>query len=118
MDAHELDAMIGGPDVSAVDAPEPVDAAPIITAGKGGDQTYRLMIPLKVNGRWLRAVTVRLPTQGDIDDWGNGVLVSPREMFCRLTGLDPYVVKALRWPDSEQLHLVFRDIVPEFMMER
>lgn len=120
MDERELDALIGGPDVPAEDEPvgdEPVgaDDEPAIEAGDGASHSYRLLVPLKVDGRWLRKVTMRLPTQGDIDDWGSGEVASPRALFCRLTGLHPAVAKALRWPDSERLHLMFSEMLPEFM---
>lgn len=115
MDERELDALIGGPDVPAAEGPSPSDDAPAIEAGDGACHSYRLLIPLKVDGRWLRKVTMRLPTQGDIDDWGSGEVSSPRQLFCRLTGLHPAVVKALCWPDSERLHLTFSEMLPEFM---
>ncbi len=36
---------------------------------KAGARSYTLLVPLKVNGKWLRQISLRLPSQGDIDDY-------------------------------------------------
>lgn len=116
MDDREIDELIGGPGMPAEEEPTVSDdGIPVVLAGQGASLSYRLLVPLKVDGRWLRRVTMRLPTQGDIDDWGSGEIASPRQLFCRLTDLQPAVAKALRWPDSERLHLMFSEMLPEFM---
>ena len=84
---------------------------------KAGARSYTLLVPLKVNGKWLRQISLRLPSQGDIDDYINDDNRSRREFLARMAGLDPLVIKALRWPDSEAVHQLFHDMVPQFIGE-
>ena len=97
------------------EAGEEIKPSIVIEVGPAGRRSYALIIPLKVNGKWLRKVDLRLPSQGDIDDWGTGEIENARAFLCRLTGLDPLVIKALRWPDSEALYQMFRDVMPDFV---
>lgn len=76
-----------------------------------------LLFPLKVDGRWVRKVTLQHPAQGDIDDYASGELKSLRDVLCRLTGLHPDTIRALKWPDSEALHLAFKNVLPSFIVE-
>lgn len=82
-----------------------------------GSRRLFLMVPVDVEGECLRSIDLRLPTQGDIDDWGNGELTGTRALLCRLTNLEPSVVRKLAWPDSEALHQMLRDILPEFIFD-
>lgn len=84
---------------------------------RAGSRGYPLLVPLKVDGRWLRRLTLRHPTQGDIDDLGNGVLESRRDLLCRLIGQPNEVVRALSWVDSEAIQQMFSDILPSFMKD-
>ena len=113
MDDPAIDAAIGGLEPPAG---AEVLASTVIFTGNLGQREYTLLVPLTVNGTRLRKIRMRLPVQGDIDDWGNGEIASPREFLVRLTGLDPLVIRALAWPDSEAVHLLFRDIVPDFIL--
>lgn len=80
-----------------------------------GSRQVVLAYPLKVNGKWLRSITVRPLDQGDVDDWENGQLPTLRDMMLRLTGLNPAVAKALVWLDSEAVLLMVQNTLPEFM---
>ena len=101
--------------------PEPGAAvdpvSPVISRGDHGARRYTLVFPFKVDGKWLRTVMVRLPEQGDVDDFADGVLKNCRDMALRLTGLHPAVFKGLKWQDSEVIHLMMQDLLPEFLTE-
>lgn len=84
---------------------------------KAGARSHTLLVPLKVNGKWLRQITLRLPSQGQIDDYVNNENASRRLLLAELAGVDPLIIKALRWPDSEAVHQIFHDIVPQFISE-
>lgn len=84
---------------------------------KAGARSHTLLVPLKVNGKWLRQITLRLPSQGQIDDYVNDENPSRRLLLAELAGVDPLIIKALRWPDSEAVHQIFHDIVPQFISE-
>lgn len=109
------------PDAAATDddlADRPFVPAPTIAVDtKAGARSYTLLVPLKVNGKWLRQISLRLPSQGDIDDYLSDDNRSRREFLARMAGLDPLVIKALRWPDSEAVHQLFHDMVPQFIGE-
>lgn len=83
----------------------------------GGERRYRLLAPLVVNDERLDEITLRLPTQSDLDDFANGELGNRRLLLARLAGLDPLVIKALAWPDSQAVHQMFADILPDFLKE-
>lgn len=115
MDDNEIDAAIGGlAPPAGGGALVPVTTT--IVTSDAGQREYTLIVPPTVNGKRLRKIRMRLPLQGDIDDWGNGEIASLREFQARLTGLDPLVLRALAWPDAEAVHLLFRDIVPDFVL--
>ena len=115
---QDIDDILDGKHAVGEPAAGAVTSAPVIVPAKGGAgaREYTLLVPLKVDGRWLKKIRMRLPTQGDIDDWGNGEIASMRAFLCRLTGLHPAVIKALAWPDSAVLHEVFHDVVPGFVI--
>lgn len=105
-DAAEL------PVIASIDAPAPMINRPTAVAW-----SRPLLFPFKVDGRVLRHVTLQHPAQGDIDDYASGELKSLRDVLCRLTGLHPDTIRALKWPDSEALHLAFKDVLPSFIVE-
>lgn len=84
---------------------------------KAGARSHTLLVPLKVNGKWLRRISLRLPSQGDIDDFLSDGNQSRRQLLAHLAGVDPLVIKALRWPDSEAVHQLFHDMLPQFISE-
>lgn len=90
---------------------------PTIDARGAVAWSRRLLLPFKVDGRMLRTVALHYPTQGDIDDFASGELETLRHVLCRLTGLHPSVIRALRWPDSEAVHQAFKDLLPSFIVE-
>lgn len=92
-------------------------AMPAIDSQAAVAWSRALLFPFKVDGRWLRKVTLQHPAQGDIDDYASGELKSLRSVLCRLTGLHPDTIRALKWPDSEALHLAFKDVLPSFIVE-
>ncbi len=94
------------------------DIAPVVIASVAGSREVNLVFPFKVERRWLRKVSIRLPSQGDIDDFSSGDLPTLRDLLSRLTGLHPAVLKALIWHDSAAVHQVFRDVLPAFIAER
>lgn len=96
----------------AVAASEP---PPVISADVAVAWSRRLFLPFRVDGRWLRTISLRHLSQGDIDDFGAGT-ITRRDLLCRLTGLHPDVIRALKWPDSEKLHLAFQDSLPSFFV--
>lgn len=97
---------------------ERVEPGPVISVdANAGARSYTLLVPLKVNGKWLRQISLRIPSQGDIDDYLSDDNRSRREFLARMAGLDPLVIKALRWPDSEAVHQLFHDMVPQFIGE-
>lgn len=89
---------------------------PLIEAFTSGGRELLLSHPIKVDGNILQKIRVRVPSQGDIDDWGAGHLPTVRDFLVRLTNTHPLVIKALSWPDSEALHMLFRDVVPAFVI--
>ena len=91
--------------------------APVIDSRGAIAWSRPLLLPFKVDGRWLRKVALHYPTQGDIDDFASGDLETLRHLLCRLTGLHAAVIRALRWPDSEALHQAFKDVLPPFIIE-
>lgn len=91
-------------------------AAPVIKRNGGAVREHRLLFPPNVDGRRMTRVAVRLPEQGDIDDWAAGTLPDVRAVVLRLTGLHPAVLKALTWQDSEAVHLIVQDILPAFIV--
>ena len=109
------------PDAAATDsdlADRPFKPALTIAVDtKAGARSHTLLVPLKVNGKWLRQITLRLPSQGQIDDYVNDENRSRRLLLAELAGVDPLIIKALRWPDSEAVHQIFHDIVPQFISE-
>lgn len=80
-----------------------------------GARTYDLVYPRRVDGKWLRRITVRMPEQGDIDDYVSGELKDLRDLLVRLTGLSRPVIRALTWVDSSAVHQIFRDVLPAFI---
>lgn len=108
----------GAAEGSAFAAPaEGVDGGPVVIASATGRRMLELVHPPKVDGKPLRRVTVRLLEQGDVDDWVAGVITTRRELVLRLTGLHDAVVRRLKWPDSETLHLIIQDQLPEFILK-
>jgi hypothetical protein len=95
-----------------LDAPAPRIDAP----ARLGGRLYTLLSPFKVDGKWLRTITMRHPTQGEIDAWGNGEIDGARGLILAMTGLHPAVFKALAWPDAAALHQMFSDMVPSFVI--
>lgn len=89
---------------------------PIVAASETGRRMLDLVHPPKVDGKPLRRVTVRLLEQGDVDDWVDGVITTRRELVLRLTGLHGDVIRKLKWPDSEALHLIIQDLLPDFIV--
>lgn len=93
-------------------------AAPEIAYDRNlGTRRVTLFAPVKVDGKLLKAITIRMPTQGDIDDFGNGVLENRRALLCRLTDQHPAVLKSLAWPDAEALQQMYNDMLPDFMKD-
>lgn len=95
---------------------------PVVTRDHGvGARRYRLLVPLRVDDgqkkRRITQVRLRLPDQSDFDDLADGVLANRRALLARLTDLDVEVIKALAWPDSEALHQMFADLLPDFLKD-
>jgi len=82
-----------------------------------GVKRYTLLAPLTVDGKLLDEVVLRHPTQGELDDYANSDIETRRLMLARLTGVDPLVIKALIWPDSQALHQMLADILPDFLRD-
>ena len=78
---QDVEEILGGasPAGKASEQPAEADDAPQVTVSRAsanaGLRELRLLVPLKVDGRLMRKVGMRLPTQGDIDDWGNGEIL-------------------------------------------
>ncbi|WP_137136609.1 hypothetical protein [Rhizobium sp. FKY42] len=115
LDFSDLSPIVPADDIEPATLLEPDLKIEVNT--QAGARSHALLVPLKVNGKWLRKITLRLPSQGEIDDYVNGDLASRRAFLARLADLDPLVIKALRWPDSEAVHQLFHDIVPQFVSE-
>ncbi|MGQ3277876.1 MAG: phage tail assembly protein, partial [Shinella sp.] len=84
-------------------------------ANAPGNRHVTLAYPFKVNGKWLRVVTIHLPDTGDIDDYVSGTLPTLRDLLARLTRLSHAEIMALKWIDSAAVHQVFRDVLPPFI---
>jgi hypothetical protein len=95
---------------------EPVTGPVVEPAYSAAAFTISLSSPLKVNQETVSKIVVRQLLQGDIDDLGNGILASNRDLLCRLTGLDNAVIRALVWADSERLHKQFANLLPDFLL--
>lgn len=76
---------------------------------------YPLAYPRKLNGKPLRKVALKRPTQGDLDDLASGVIETNRDLLCHLTGLDRSVIRALDARDSEALHGMLIDMMPAYI---
>ena len=95
------------------------DVAPIVKMNDlPGSVEVHLIFPFKVDGKMLRKVRVRQPSQEDIDDFSSGKLPTFRDLLVRLTGLHNAVIRALTWEDSKAVHQIFRDVLPAFIEER
>lgn len=107
--------------LAAHDAPMPIeldeDEGPVVVANEAGSREINLVFPLKIDGKRLNKVRMRMPEQGDIDDFASGDLPTLRDLLCRLTGLHPNVIKKLKWQDSEAVHQTFKDVLPTFITE-
>lgn len=112
---------------SAQDVPQAVpsetmdgpDDGPVISAeSMMGSRQVELIFPFKVDGKMLRRVQVRIPSQGDIDDFISGELPTLRHLLARLTNLHLLVIRALNWEDSKAVHQIFKDVLPLFIQER
>ncbi len=79
--------------------------------------TYPLAFPLKVDGKPLRVVRLRRPTQGDMDDLSTGVIPTNRDLLCKMTGLSLTVIRNLDVVDSERLHSLLFDLIPDFLKD-
>lgn len=93
------------------------EVAAVIKRNAAAVREHRLLFPPVVDGKRLVRIAVRLPEQGDIDDWSDGTLPDMRALVLRLTGLRPAVLKALTWEDSEPLHLIVQDLLPKFIVD-
>ncbi|WP_439604741.1 hypothetical protein [Shinella sp.] len=89
---------------------------PVIKRNAAAVREHRLLFPIVVDGKRLVRIVVRLPAQGDIDDWADRTLPDIRAIVLRLTGLHSAVLKALTWQDSEALHLIVQDLLPAFIV--
>ena len=105
-------------DAAEIPAIAPTDTPPLTIDSRPAVAWSRpLLFPFKVDGRLMREVTLQHPAQGDIDDFASGELKTLRQVLCRLTGLHPDAIRTLKWPDSEALHLAFKDVLPSFLIE-
>ncbi|TRL35487.1 phage tail assembly protein [Rhizobium straminoryzae] len=82
-----------------------------------GERSYVLLAPRRVDGEPLRRITLRALTQQDLDDVANGEIASRRLLLCRLAGLHPDIIRSLIWPDSEAIHQMFIDMLPDFLKD-
>lgn len=90
----------------------------ILPLTKGQDAiVYPLAYPRKLDGKPLRKVTLRRPTQGDLDDLASGVIETNRDLLCHLTGLHRSVIRGLDARDSEALHGMLIDMMPAYLRE-
>lgn len=90
----------------------------ILPLMKGQDAIiYPLAYPRKVDGKPLRKVTLRRPTQGDLDDLASGAIETNRDLLCRLTGLTRSIIRSLDARDSEALHGMLIDMMPAYLRE-
>lgn len=119
LDFSQFEMQVDAPVDGALDAPETVGPAPVVVISNpgAGSRRYTLLVPLKVDGQWLRHVTLRAVRQGDIDDFGTGRIEGIRAFVCRITGLNPSVFDAMNFADSAAIHQMFGDMVPEFVLE-
>lgn len=90
----------------------------ILPLMKGQDAIiYPLAYPRKLDGKPLRKITLRRPTQGDLDDLASGVIETNRDLLCLLTGLHRSVIRGLDARDSEALYRIFVDLLPAYIQE-
>ncbi|MBN9055221.1 MAG: hypothetical protein BGO06_00650 [Shinella sp. 65-6] len=101
---------------STVEKAEP-ESISVVGNTAPGSRRYTLLVPLRVDGKWLRHVTLRAVQQGDIDDFGTGRIEGIRAFVCRIADLDPSVFAAMNFVDSAAIHQMFGDMVPEFVLE-
>lgn len=100
---------VGGPEAGADDA-EAAEAVSVeILNPLVGSRTYRLLAPLKVNGKTVRVIRMRHLRQEEIDSFAGRPF---REMMAKACDLPPAVLGALIWPDSEAVHSMFDDMLP------
>jgi hypothetical protein len=100
------------PDDIAAEAPAPVverrDAS-------SGGRVYRLLAPLMVEGVEVREIVLAPLTQDILDAYANGEVGNRRALLCRSAGVHPAVIDALIWSDSEAVHQLFTDMLPDFL---
>lgn len=104
----------GGGEASSP-ATEPAITVALADTG-AGSRRYTLLAPLLVNGERLDEVTLRQPTQGDLDDFANGEIGSRRLLLARLVDLDLQVIRGLTWADSQAIHQMLADLVPHDLL--
>lgn len=98
---------VGGPETGETEAAETVSVS--LLDPLAGSRTYRLLAPLRVNGKVVRTIRMRHLRQDEIDTFGDR---SYREMIALSCGLPVEAVSALIWPDSEAVHALFDDMLP------
>ncbi len=102
---------IGGADneSAAALAPPPADVSllnPLV-----GSRSYRLLSPLKIDGKVVRIVTMRYPTQGEIDALADEAM-TVRELIAACCGLPVEAILTMIAPDSAAVHGIFIDLAP------
>lgn len=74
-----------------------------------GSRTYRLLSPLKIDGKTVRVIRMRHLRQEEIDGFSQRPY---REMIALACDLPAAAISALIWPDSEAVHALFDDMLP------
>jgi hypothetical protein len=110
---------VGATGSAVPDGVEPDAPAPRVERLEplSGSRVHRLLAPLKVDGEVLREIVLSPLTQKQVDDFVLGVIASRRALLCALTGQHAAVIEALIWPDSEALHQMLSDMLPDFLKD-
>lgn len=99
-------------------APAPAEPRPAAAyIGKGGERRYRLLYPVKIEGRAIRMVTVSHPTLWDVQDWIAGRIKTNFEIMARVTAMPEVELGALKWPDVQALITLTSEVLPDFIRD-
>lgn len=98
---------VGGPETGETEEAETVSVS--LVDPLAGSRTYRLLAPLRVNGKVVRTIRMRHLRQDEID----GAKIRPvRHLIALACGLPIEALEALIWPDSQVIHQMFDDMLP------
>ncbi len=103
---------------AAAAEPEPAPARPeVVYADVGGTRAYKLLYPVRIDGKRITGLTIHPPALWDIQDWIAGRLKTNYELMARMVDMDPVALGALRWPDIQAITDITTPMLPDAVRE-